>query len=65
MSGTNKILLALLGGTVIGAAIGLIFAPEKGEETRKKVVDTARSLSDKILGKVGELAERADGHSKY
>ena len=30
-------LLAFLGGAVVGAVVGVLFAPEKGEVTRRKI----------------------------
>ncbi len=37
-----NIVAAFLGGMAIGAAAGLLFAPEKGEDTRKKIADVLR-----------------------
>lgn len=39
-----SILVALLGGAVAGAAVALLFAPQKGEDLRG---DIARYLKDK------------------
>lgn len=55
MSENNKILLALLGGAAMGAALGLLFAPTDGKETRNKIADAAQDLGKKIMKKAEEM----------
>lgn len=38
---------AFLGGTIAGAAIGLLLAPEKGTDTRSKIADTVEDFLNK------------------
>ena len=54
MNSNVKILAALLGGIAVGAAIGILFAPDKGSETRKKMADAANRFGDKAKEKVKE-----------
>ena len=35
-------IFALIGGLAIGTVIGMLTAPDKGSETRQKIVDTLR-----------------------
>ena len=49
MKNTGGVLAALLGGAVDGAALGLLLAPEKGEETRAKIVDTFDTTKEKVV----------------
>jgi len=44
MKGLN-VLVAFLSGAVIGTAVGLLFAPEKGEDTRTKIADVKEELA--------------------
>ena len=60
-----NIILAVVGGAIAGAAVGLLFAPEKGENTRKEIVKFLKSKGinlkkDKMEELADELAEQLD-----
>lgn len=52
MKNTSKVLIALGAGLAIGGLLGVLFAPDKGSETRKKISDTGKKFADKINQKV-------------
>jgi len=54
MNDNSKVLAALLAGMAAGAAIGLLFAPEKGSETRDKLNESLRNLSDSIKDRASD-----------
>ncbi len=37
-----SIVAAFLGGVTLGAAAGILFAPERGEDTRRKIAEVAQ-----------------------
>lgn len=49
MKNTGGVLAALLGGAVVGAALGILLAPEKGSETRSRIVDEYESTKKKLV----------------
>jgi gas vesicle protein len=48
MNDTYKIISALLAGFAAGAAAGILLAPEKGSDLRKKISDTVSEWADSI-----------------
>lgn len=48
MKNSVGIIAAFLGGAIVGGALGLLFAPESGEETRKKIVDALEKRGIKL-----------------
>jgi gas vesicle protein len=51
---TTKILIAAAAGLAAGVALGLLFAPEKGSETRKKVRKVMDDLTSDLGGTIEE-----------
>ena len=48
MSDNTKVVVALLAGLAAGAALGILFAPDKGTETRDKLSESLKNLGDSI-----------------
>jgi gas vesicle protein len=51
----GKILAALIIGAAVGAVCGILFAPDKGSETRKKINEEGKKMSDAIKNKFNEM----------
>jgi len=59
---SGKILLGILAGTAAGAVLGILFAPEKGKEMRRKIAakgeDYADAVKDKFDYLVGDITDK-------
>ena len=54
MNNNSKVLIGLLAGLAAGAALGLLFAPEKGTETRDRLSQSLKDLGDSIKDKAAD-----------
>ena len=54
MNDNGKLLGTLLLGVAAGAAIGILFAPDKGSEIRRKIAGNAEDLVDQLTDKISE-----------
>lgn len=55
---TGKLMSAILMGAAIGGVLGILFAPDKGSETRKKIATKGNDLTDAVKDKVNEIADK-------
>ena len=60
----SKIFLALVGGAVAGAAIGVMLAPDSGANTRERIRDQAADWTDRIMDLADRLLDEVDRRTR-
>ncbi|MES2559380.1 MAG: YtxH domain-containing protein [Bacteroidota bacterium] len=64
MNDSFKTTLAFIGGAAIGATLGILLAPDKGSDTRKKILSKAQDFADDVTDaakqKYNDLLHRKD-----
>lgn len=48
MNNCSKILIAASAGIAAGAVLGILFAPDKGAETREEINEQIKKLADSV-----------------
>jgi gas vesicle protein len=61
---TGKLALGILGGIAAGALLGVLFAPEEGKKTRKKIADKGNDFAGELKGKIEDLYKNITNHSQ-
>jgi len=58
---SGKVLLGVLAGVAAGALLGILFAPEKGADTRRKIMSKGEEYVDDLKEKFGEFVDKVAG----
>ena len=58
MNNTAKILAAVAAGAAAGAVLGVLFAPDKGSETRRKIKEKGENMANDLKDKFRKTKER-------
>lgn len=57
MSNNGNTVLGILAGVATGAILGILFAPDKGSETRRKIAEEAELRKNQFADKASELRD--------
>lgn len=53
----SKILLGFVAGAAVGALAGILFAPDKGSSTRRKITNKAGDIGDSIKSSFNDFVD--------
>ena len=57
---SGKVILGVLAGMAAGAVLGILFAPDKGSETRRKIVEAGEDYADAVKEKFNQMVDNVN-----
>ena len=61
----SQSVIGFIFGAAVGACVGILFAPAKGEETRQKLMEAASEGYDQAMEGLDELGHEASVRYRY
>ena len=62
----TDVVVGILGGLAVGAILGVLFAPDKGSNTRRKIAEKGTDLKDNLKGNFNDfVASIEDQYSNF
>lgn len=58
MSNNSNTVIGILAGAAVGATLGILFAPDKGANTRQRIADEAQAAKDRLVNGAHNLKDR-------
>ena len=62
---SGKVLLGILAGLATGATLGILFAPDKGSNTRKKISKSGEDYLNNLKNMVEDFLVKATNELEY
>ena len=55
---SSKLIIGFLVGAIVGGALGVLLAPDKGSETRRKIIEKGNDIGDSISEFGGTIKDK-------